>query len=48
MTGHEAYRGYLIMVNLLNGKTWIEKQGHLISWARSINDAKEKIDELLD
>lgn len=48
--GQQAYRGYLIRKNSLNGLMWIEKDGHRIgdvpedkSWAW----AREQIDALV-
>lgn len=45
-----AYRDYIIRYPLVARTSeefvWIEKDGMLISWASSIEDAKRKIDEL--
>jgi hypothetical protein len=41
----EAYRGYLIR-RTITGEIFIEKEGMLIGWVQSIEDAKQKIDEL--
>ena len=43
----EAYRGYYIRSNL-SGFVWVEKNTALICWAKTLEDAKKKIDELLD
>lgn len=42
----EVYRGYYIRSNL-SGNIWVEKDRHLICWAKSLVEAKQKIDELL-
>lgn len=42
-----AYKGYLIRTNLA-GETWIEKGGFFIGYAKSAEDAKAIIDQLVD
>lgn len=44
----EAYRGYLIRLNALNGLCWIEKDGQRIAYAADKAQAKAQIDQLLD
>ena len=49
--GTEAYRGYLIRENPLNGARWIEKDGHLIGHVHkdlSARAVRTLIDELTD
>lgn len=41
-----AYRGYLIRRSTINGEMWIEKDRHIISSVKSIDDAKAIIDSL--
>ena len=45
--GDQAYRGYLIRFNALNGSCWIEKDGFRIAGATSVDDAKHTIDTVL-
>ena len=42
----KAHKGYLIKVNLF-GETSIEKDGHLIGWAKDPTDARRIIDDEL-
>jgi hypothetical protein len=41
-----AYYGHLIRFTL-TGECFIEKDGQLVGWAASVEDAKRKIDELI-
>lgn len=41
----EVYKGYYIRSNLV-GEIWVEKDRTLICWAKTLQEAKEKIDEL--
>lgn len=48
---HHVYRGYLIRWSVFtldkpDNKLWIEKDGHFICWANSVDDAKQMIDEV--
>ena len=43
----QAYKGYLIMQDIPLGRTWIEKGGMLIGWAKDVADAKQIIDGLV-
>ena len=47
-TACQAYRRYLIPTVLSTGAWWIEKDGFLICHAKSLADAKTKIDGLLE
>ena len=44
----QAYRGYLICWNVLNGRRWVEKDGQRIAWVESAEAARTAIDQLLD
>lgn len=48
--GAQAYRGYLIRKNALNGLMWIEKDGYLIGYVHDVkwSTARSDIDKLLD
>lgn len=43
----EAYKGYLIRTHPITKAVWIEKGGHHISYAKSVDDAKRIIDDLV-
>src|SRR5579885_3805692 len=43
-----AYKGYLIRVHPITGDVWIERDGHKISYAKSVEDAKATINMLTE
>jgi len=42
----EVYKGYFIRSNL-RGEIWVEKDSVLICWAKTLEEAKQKINQLL-
>jgi hypothetical protein len=45
---HYSYKGYLIRwTHLRDTNVWVEKDHAFICWANDIDDAKVKIDELV-
>ena len=47
-----AYRGYLVRWSVFtlakdSGRVWVEKDGHLICWANTVEQAKGEVDNLL-
>ena len=52
-TGPIAYRGYLICWSIFpldkpNCRVWVEKDGQIICWADTLEQAKERIDEVAE
>lgn len=48
---HHPYRGYLIRWSVITlskdaDRVWVERDGHLICWANTVEQAKAAIDEL--
>lgn len=42
-----TYRGYVIQLNMFNGVFYISRGGHHISSAKTLDEAKRMIDEVL-
>lgn len=42
-----AYRGYVIKLNMFSGVFYISREGHHISSAKTLDEAKRLIDEVL-
>ena len=43
----QAYHGFLIRSNFLNGLIWIEKESAFLGYATSVDDARRIIDDVL-
>lgn len=43
-----SYRGYRIRTSYFSGAWWVERDGRLICYADSVEDAKRQVDGLLE